>query len=202
MSVEFFVISLLLALVPGAGVVFALSCALSQGRRGAFWGAVAGAVGVIPHLLAAALGLSALLSAWPPLQETLRLAGGAYLLWLGLQAWLQRHLPVRTAQVREAGGQIVLRGALINLLNPKLTLFFLSFLPQFVPASDPQPVVTLGLMALVLVAQTFVVFLAYGLAAARAAGLVQRQPRLMTLCQSGLAALFAALGLRVLLASR
>lgn len=202
MSVEFFFVSLILAIVPGTGVVFTLACAMSQGMRGAVWGAVAGAVGVIPHLVAAGLGLSALLIAYPLMYDGLRVLGGAYLLWLAVQAWRQRHASLDVGTVTATGAQIVTQGALINLLNPKLTLFFVSFLPQFVPASAPAPMLTMGLMGLVLVAQTFVVFLAYGAAAARAGDLLRRRPRIMTLFQTGIAALFAGLGLRVILGGR
>jgi threonine/homoserine/homoserine lactone efflux protein len=202
MSAEFFVVSLILAIVPGTGVVFTVACAMAQGMPGAVWGAVAGAVGVIPHLAAAALGLSALLVAWPVMYDGLRLLGGAYLIWLAVQAWRQRHAPVETGSVSVSGARIVAQGALINLLNPKLTLFFVSFLPQFVPASDPAPMRTMGLMGLVLVVQTFVVFLAYGAAAARAGGLLRARPRIMAALRTGIAALFAGLGLRVILGGR
>jgi threonine/homoserine/homoserine lactone efflux protein len=202
MSTEFFFVSLLLAIVPGTGVIFTLSCSMSQGMRGAVWGAVAGAVGVIPHLLAAVLGVSALLIAYPVLYDGLRLLGGAYLLWLALQAWRQRHAAIEIGRVKATGGRIVAQGALINLLNPKLTLFFVSFLPQFVPATDPEPMLTMSLMGLVLVAQTFVVFLAYGAVAARAGDLLRRRPGIMTLFQTGIAVLFAGLGLRVILGGR
>lgn len=202
MSVEFFLLSLILAIVPGTGVVFTLACAMSQGMRGAFWGAVAGAVGVVPHLIAAGLGLSALLIAYPIMYDGLRILGGAYLIWLAIQAWRHRHDALEVGTVTATGTQIVMQGALINLLNPKLTLFFVSFLPQFVPPTDPTPILTMGLMGLVLVVQTFVVFLAYGAVAARARDLLRRRPRIMTVLQSGIAALFAVLGLRVLLGGR
>jgi threonine/homoserine/homoserine lactone efflux protein len=202
MSLEFFFVSLILAAVPGTGVVFTLACAMSQGMRGAVWGAVAGAVGVIPHLVAAGLGLSALLIAYPMMFEGLRLLGGAYLLWLAMQAWRQRHAALEVGGVSATGARIVTQGALINLLNPKLTLFFVSFLPQFVPAADPTPMLTIGLMGLVLVAQTFVVFLAYGAAAVRARDLLSRRPPIMALLQTGVATLFAGLGLRVILGGR
>jgi threonine/homoserine/homoserine lactone efflux protein len=202
MSPEFFLVSLILAIIPGTGVVFTLACAMSQGMRGAIWGAVAGAVGVVPHLVAAGIGLSALLVAHPLLYDGLRLVGGAYLLWLAVQAWVQRSAAIEVGSVSASGLRIVTQGALINLLNPKLTLFFVAFLPQFVPANDPAPALTLGLMGLVVVGQTFVVFLAYGAAAARAGNLLRRQPKIMTVFQTGLAALFAGLGLRVIVGGR
>lgn len=202
MSAEFLVISLLVAAVPGPGVVFAIACAMSQGLRGAIWGAVAGAVGVMPHLVAASVGLSVVLIAHPMLYDGLRILGGGYLIWLALQTWKNRHVAPQAGPVRETGAAIVLRGAMINLLNPKLTLFFVSFLPQFVPVSDPAPARTMALLGLVLVLQTFVVFLAYGAAACWARGAVRAQTRVTSLCQGGIAVLFAGLGFRVLFGPR
>lgn len=202
MSTEFLIVSLILAIVPGTGVVYTLAVAMSQGMRGAVWGAVAGAVGVIPHLLAATLGLSALLAANPALYEALRLAGGAYLLWLAWQAWRDRHVALAITPVRVTGWRIVAQGALINLLNPKLTLFFVSFLPQFLPPDAPDPGLTMAAMGLVLVAQTLIVFLAYGAAAACLGGQLRARPRLLTALQVSVAAIFAALGLRVILGAR
>lgn len=173
---------------------------MSQGMRGAVWGAVAGAVGVIPHLLAAGLGLSALLIANPLMYCRLSILGGAYLIWLAVQAWRHRHDTLEVGSVTAKGVQIVTQGALINLLNPKLTLFFVSFLPQFVSPTDPAPMLTM--VGLVLVAQTFVVFLAYCTLAARAGDLLRRRPRIMVLFQTGIAVLFAGRGLRVILGGR
>lgn len=189
-------------MVPGTGVVFTLACAMAQGMRGAVWGAVAGAVGVIPHLLAAGIGLSALLIAWPWLHDGLRLLGGAYLLWLAVQAWRRRCDMPAVAAAPQTGARIVVQGALINVLNPKLTLFFAAFLPQFLQPTDPAPVLTIGLLGLVLVAQTFVVFLAYGALAARAGDVLRQRPRFLILFQSGVAALFAGFGLRMILGGR
>ena len=202
MSLEFLAVSLLLAIIPGTGVLFAISCGLSQGRRGAFWGAVAGAAGVIPHLAAAGLGLSALLMANPMVYDALRVLGALYLIYLGVQAWRKRRAALGTAPVTVKGARIVLQGALINLLNPKLTLFFVAFLPQFVSpvAANPQGVIVA--MGLVLVAQTFLVFLVYGLLAARLNLRLQRNPRISQFCNGCVAILFAGLGIRVLVGAR
>ncbi len=202
MSMEFFVVSLILAIIPGTGVIFTLSCAMAQGMRGAIWGAVAGAVGVIPHLLAAGIGLSALLIAYPLVYDALRILGGGYLIWLAVQAWRHRNDSIDIGPMRASGAGMVVKGAMINLLNPKLTLFFVSFLPQFLATDDPTPAMTIGLMGLVLVAQTFVVFLAYGMVAARLAGTIRTRPRIMIAFQDSIAVIFAGLGLRVILGGR
>jgi threonine/homoserine/homoserine lactone efflux protein len=202
MSIEFLIVSLALAIVPGTGVVFAISCVLSQGREGAIWGAVAGAVGVVPHLIAAGLGLSALLTAHPKLYTALRVAGGLYLLYLAAQAWKARRTALDAKPVTARGARIVLLGALINLLNPKLTLFFVAFLPQFVPPTAANPQGLMMAMGLVLVAETFAVFLVYGMVAAQLNRQLQRHARISKFCNECVAVMFAGLGLRVLACSR
>lgn len=202
MSVEFLIVSMVLAIIPGTGVIFALSCGLTHGRMGAFWGAVAGAVGVVPHLAAAALGLSALLTANPGLYLGLRIAGALYLLYLAYHVWAGRHDALRAQDVSGSGPRIVMQGAMINLLNPKLTLFFVAFLPQFVSPDATRPGVELMAMGMVLVAQTFVVFLAYGFLAAQLNAQLRRRPRISRLCNEAVAVAFAGLGLRVLAGSR
>lgn len=91
---------------------------------------------------------------------------------------------------------------MINLLNPKLTLFFVAFLPRFVQPTDADPRLTLAMMGLVLVVQTFLVFLLYGAMVAQLAALLREQPRIVTAVNVGVAALFARLGLRVILGPR
>jgi threonine/homoserine/homoserine lactone efflux protein len=202
MSVEFLVVSLVLAIIPGTGVIFAISCGLTHGREGAIWGAVAGAVGVIPHLIAAGLGLSALLTANPAVYTALRIAGALYLLYLAYQVWRNRHAAFDAQRVTVAGPRIVLQGALINLLNPKLTLFFVAFLPQFVSPHSAHPQTEMAAMGLVLVAETLVVFLVYGLLAAQLSCLLRRRPRISQFCNECVAVLFAGLGVRVLVGAR
>ena len=202
MSPEFLFVSFALALIPGTGVLFAISCGLSQGRIGALWGAVAGAVGVIPHLTAAGVGLSALLVANPQVYNGLRIAGGLYLLYLALRAWQARRKLPEARPVTASGARIVMQGALINLLNPKLTLFFVAFLPQFIPAGTANPKGLVIAMGGVLVAQTFVVFLGYGLLAAGLQGQLRGKPLIVQFCNECVAVLFAGLGLRVLVGAR
>ncbi len=202
MSLEFLTVSLFLAILPGTGVLFAISCGLSQGLRGAVWGAVAGAVGVLPHLLAAGLGLSTLLVAYPGLYTGLRILGALYLLFLAVQAWRRRKMAFETKPLTVRGARIVLQGALVNLLNPKLTLFFVAFLPQFVSSNSRNPIAEIALMGTVLVFETFVVFLIYGAIAARLNARLRRRPRMVQRLNECIAITFAGLGLRVLTGAR
>ena len=202
MSAEFLVISLMLALIPGTGVLFVVSAALSFGLRGAVWGSVAGAVGVMPHLAAAVLGLSALLTTFPVLYETLRIMGGCYLIWLAVQTWRHQEGAPDAVPLDRGGPELVLKGAMINLLNPKLTLFFMAFLPQFLAAGDPAPATTTALLGSVLVVETLVVFFAYGVLTATLGQAIRRRPGVFAAMQNSMAVLFAGLGLRVLAGAR
>ncbi len=199
MSAEFFFISLLLAMTPGTGVLYAVSCGLVHGARGAFWSAVAGALGVFPHILVAGLGLSAFLQAGSLIFETVRIAGALYLIYLAYKTWASAAEAIPgadTASMTRLG--IVFRGVLINLLNPKLTLFFLAFLPQFLTPGEVAPVAEIATLGAVLVGQTFFVFLVYGITAYLLRARLQRSGTVLTRCNQGIACLFVALGARIL----
>lgn len=202
MSIEFILVSPAIAVIPGTGVIFAISCGLSHGRTGAIWGALAGVVGVMPHLIAAALGLSAILQANPAVYSTLRVAGALYLIYLAYVAWKNSDFNIDTQPVALSGPRIVLQGAMINILNPKLTIFFVAFLPQFLMPQATNPQAAMAAMGLVLVAETFVVFLIYGLLAAKLHDRLRRHPKIGQFCNASIAVLFAGLGLRVLIGSR
>ncbi|MCP5086763.1 MAG: LysE family translocator [Rhodobacteraceae bacterium] len=199
MSPEFFLIALVLAMIPGTGVLFAVSCGLSHGIRGAVWGAVAGALGVVPHIVAVGLGISAILHAGSTLFEIIRIAGAAYLVYLAFRTWQTARVSLpNTAKVPLGAGQVVIRGVLINLLNPKLTLFFLAFLPQFLTPDTPGFATEVAMMGGVLVAQTFCVFLVYGLGASWMRSRLLGNPGWLVRCNQGVAALFAGLGASIL----
>lgn len=200
MTLDFLLISLLMAIIPGTGVLFALSCGLRYGRSGAFWGAAAGALGVLPHISAAALGLSALMQAGSLIYEVLRLAGAAYLFYLAYLAWRDATpLQLENGPASLSAIAILRRGVVINLLNPKLTLFFLAFLPQFIAPDATNPGAEAAMMGMVLLGETFAVFLVYGLFAALFRDRLIGSPNLARRLNQGIALLFAAVATRVLL---
>ncbi|MCP5076388.1 MAG: LysE family translocator [Rhodobacteraceae bacterium] len=202
MSPEFFLVALVLAMIPGTGVLFAVSCGLSHGIRGAVWGAVAGALGVVPHIVAVGLGISAILHAGSTVFEIIRIAGAVYLVYLAIKTWQSARVSLPEADKTPVGaGQIITRGVLINLLNPKLTLFFLAFLPQFLTPDTPGFATDVAMMGGVLVAQTFCVFLAYGLGASWMRRRLLGNPGWLVRCNQGVAALFAGLGASILASS-
>ncbi len=179
MTLDFLLTTLVIVATPGTGALYTLAAALGGGRRSAIIAAFGCTLGIIPHMLAAALGLAALVAAEPRLFEAIRYAGIAYLVWMAIGLWRSGLAADPAAEPRQEAWRIIRKAVLINLLNPKLSLFFLAFLPQFVTPAEPAPLVTMALLSLVFMAVTFVVFALYGVAAsAMRQGLVTRPRRM------------------------
>lgn len=166
MTLDFFLTTLIIVATPGTGALYTLAAALGGGRRDAIIAAFGCTLGIIPHMLAAAFGLAALVAAEPRLFELIRYAGIAYLIWMAIGLWRSGLVQEQAAEPRQQAWRIIRKAVLINLLNPKLSLFFLAFLPQFVAPTDTAPLATMAGLSLVFMAVTFVVFAVYGLAAA------------------------------------
>ncbi len=204
MGPEFLLTSLVLAATPGTGVLHTVAAALARGGRAGAVAALACTLGIVPHVLAALTGVAALLHTSAVAFEVLRYAGVAYLLYLAWSALRDtgalRVEPADTA-LRPAR-RVLLDGVLVNLLNPKLTIFFVAFLPQFVdPAAGPVVPAMLGLSG-AFMAVTLVVFLGYGALAASVRDRVLTRPRVLTWMRRTFAASFVALGARPALADR
>ena len=198
-SFQFLLTALVVVVVPGTGVVFTMAVGLGQGRRAAIWAALGCTVGILPHLAAAVLGLATVLHTSALLFQMVKVAGVAYLLWLAWQALRSGGaLAVSSGRPCSSGAQIARRAALINLLNPKLSLFFLALLPPFL-SGDPGAA-TMEMLALgaVFMTMTLGVFVLYGTFAAARDTLVLNQ-RTMQWINRSFAAIFAALGARLAL---
>lgn len=195
-SREFVLTALIVALVPGTGVLYTVSAGLFLGRRTSVFAAVGGTVGIVPHIAAAVLGLSALVHTSAQVFQVLKLAGVAYLLYLAWGMWRSTGALSLQSPTARTGRAIVLRGALINLLNPKLTIFFFAFLPQFLEpgTSGTAQMVLLGV---VFMAVTLAVFVLYGAVAARLRDRVLGSPKVVQRLQRSFAAAFAALGVQL-----
>lgn len=200
LSFQFLLTAFVVVVAPGTGVLYTLAIGLGQGRRPAMAAAVGCTIGIVPHLLAATLGLAALLHTSALLFTVVKFAGVAYLLWLAWQSLSSGGaLSVDAERAAEPFFRIARRGALINILNPKLSLFFLALLPPFLsgnPATATLEMVTLGA---VFMAMTFGVFCLYGLFAAQARARILGSARLMRWLNRSFAALFAALAGRLAL---
>jgi threonine/homoserine/homoserine lactone efflux protein len=163
MTVQFLVTSFLVALIPGTGVVYTVSSAVGGGGRRGLYAAVGCTLGILPHMAAAMLGLSGIMQTGATVFEAVRWAGVVYLLFIGLSMLREGGaLRMDSDAARSVSmAAVVRRGILLNLLNPKLTLFFFAFLPQFLDADtgllDARLIGLGGLFMLV----TLVVFAGY-----------------------------------------
>lgn len=194
-SLEFLLTSLVVVLVPGTGVIYTVSTGLAQGRKAAVFAALGCTAGIVPHLLATVLGLAALMHTSAMAFQTLRYAGVAYLFYIAYATWRDHSAFSLDAQLSRSGAtELVTKAFLLNILNPKLTIFFLAFLPQFVPSHAAEPMRQLLLLSGIFMAMTFVVFVAYGFLAHLFRRTVIESPRVQSWLRRGFAASFAALG--------
>ncbi|SPJ25202.1 LysE family translocator [Palleronia abyssalis] len=194
----FLLTAFVVVIAPGAGVLYTVAIGLGRGRVASIWAAAGCTLGILPHLLAATLGLAAILHTSALAFHAMKLVGVLYLLYLAWGA-LQAGgaLDVAPDRATEPGPRTALRGMLLNALNPKLSLFFLALLPPFLsgtPGTATAEMLSLGAMFM---AMTFAVFCLYGSLAASARERVLQSPRLLTWLGRGIAALFAALAARL-----
>ena len=203
MDPAFLLTALIVVLIPGTGVIYTLAIALGRGGPASVSAAFGCTIGIVPHISAAILGLAALLHASALLFQTVKFAGVLYLLWMAWSALREKGMldaqPERSAMSHAA---IIRRGFLINILNPKLSVFFLAFLPQFVPPDTANPAMTMAFLGAVFMAMTFVVFVIYGQVASLVRERVLASRSLMVWMRRSFAAAFALLGLRLALSSR
>src|SRR5712691_7802822 len=202
-SIDFLVTSLIVIISPGTGVLFTLAAGLSRGSRASVVAAFGCTLGIVPHMAAAIMGLAALLRASALAFQTLKYLGVAYLLYMAWQALRERGtLRVEKEVGARSAVQVTVTAILINILNPKLSIFFLAFLPQFVRTDDPHPLSHMLMLSGVFMLLTFVVFVGYGLFAASIRDHVISRPRVLTWMRRTFAAAFVALGAKLALAER
>jgi threonine/homoserine/homoserine lactone efflux protein len=203
MSVDFLVTAMIVVISPGTGVLYTLATGLARGRRASIVAAFGCTLGIVPHMAAAIMGLAALLHTSALAFQTLKYLGVAYLLYM---AWvtLKEHgaLKVETQMGTRSSLQVIVQAILINILNPKLTIFFFAFLPQFVAADEAAPLARMLALSATFMALTFVVFVGYGLFAAAIRAHVISKPRILTWLRRSFATAFVALGAKLALADR
>lgn len=203
MSIEFLVTSLILVATPGTGVLYTLAAGLTRGARAGIVAAVGCTLGIIPHLAAAILGLAAVLHASAVAFQVLKYLGVAYLLYMAWSTLREEGaLTVETGAGPRSSRQVIISAILINILNPKLSIFFLAFLPQFVSANQPDAVSRMLGLSAVFMLLTLIVFAGYGVAAAAVRTHVISRPRVLTWLRRTFAAAFVALGAKLALTER
>ena len=203
MSVEFLITSFVVIISPGTGVLYTLAAGLSRGFRASVVAAFGCTIGIVPHMAAAILGLAALLHTSGLAFQTFKYLGVAYLLYMAWSAVRERGaLQVEKEVGVRSAAQVTVTAILINILNPKLSIFFLAFLPQFVRADEASPLSRMLVLSTVFMLMTFVVFVGYGLFAASIRDHVISRPRVLTWMRRTFAGAFVALGAKLALAER
>jgi threonine/homoserine/homoserine lactone efflux protein len=208
MSMEFLLTSLIVVASPGTGVLYTLATGLSRGARASIVAAFGCTLGIVPHMAAAITGLAALLHTSALAFQTLKYLGVVYLLYM---AWntLKEHGALKIE--KEVGPksvqqvsvrQVIVTAVLINILNPKLSIFFFAFLPQFVNADEPNALPRMLELSLVFMLLTFVVFVGYGVFAASVRDHVTSRPKVLMWMRRTFAGAFAALGVKLALSER
>jgi threonine/homoserine/homoserine lactone efflux protein len=203
MSWEFLITSLIVVASPGTGVLYTLAAGLSRGSRASIVAAFGCTLGIVPHMAAAIMGLAALLHTSAVAFQIFKYLGVAYLLYMAWATLRERGaLSIQKQTGARTTLHVTVEAILLNILNPKLSIFFLAFLPQFVRVDEAHPLsVMLGLSA-VFMLMTFVVFVGYGLFAASVRDHVISRPRVLTWMRRTFAAAFVGLGAKLALSER
>lgn len=203
MSVEFFLTSIVVILLPGTGVLYTLAIGLGRGMRASVVAAFGCTLGIVPHMVASIVGLAAVLHASALAFQIVKYLGVLYLLYM---AWSMLReggaLEISEDRAETNLWRIVVNAILLNILNPKLSLFFLAFLPQFVPADAVSPTPVLLGLALLFMLMTFIVFVGYGACASLARDYVVSRPSVMKWLRRSFAGTFGLLGLKLALSER
>jgi threonine/homoserine/homoserine lactone efflux protein len=202
-SIGFLLTTIIVVASPGTGVLYTLAAGLSRGPRASVVAAFGCTLGIIPHMAAAIMGLAALLYTSSLAFQTLKYLGVAYLLFMAVNT-LREHgaLKLEEQVDTRTPAQVIISAILVNVLNPKLSIFFFAFLPQFVTAGDPHRLAHMLELSTVFMLMTFVVFVGYGLFAAWVRGHVISRPRVMTWMRRTFAGAFVALGAKLAFAER
>ncbi|MDQ3766454.1 MAG: LysE family translocator [Actinomycetota bacterium] len=203
MSTEFLLTSFIVVATPGTGVLYTMAAGLSRGARASVIAAVGCTLGIIPHMVAAITGLAALLHTSALAFQTLKYLGVVYLIYMALSTLRDKGaLTVEKDTAPRSSTSVIVAGILVNILNPKLTIFFFAFLPQFVSANEPNAFLRMVGLSAVFMLLTFVVFVGYGKFAAAIRNHVISRPRVLTWMRRVFAGAFVALGARLAFTDR
>ncbi len=203
MTVAFLLTSLVIVATPGTGALFTVAAGISRGTRASLIAAFGCTLGAVPHLAAAITGAAALLHASGVAFETVKFLGVAYLLYMAGSTWRDKGvLTVNEQAAPRSARRVVSSAVLINLLNPKLTIFFFAFLPQFVPSDSRHPVATMLGLSAVFMLMTLLVFALYGVFAAAVRTHLIARPRIVNRVRRLFAASFLALGAKLATTAR
>lgn len=202
-SIEFLITSFIVVLVPGTGVIFTVSTGLAQGRKASVFAALGCTAGILPHLMATVLGLAAVMHTSALAFQTLKYAGVAYLFYIAYATWRDTSAFAIDGNPSESTATaLVVKAFLLNILNPKLTIFFLAFLPQFIQPGTVKPLSQLFLLSATFMLMTFMIFVVYGFLAHAFRRVVIESATVQSWLRRGFAAAFASLGAELALTEK
>ncbi|HMB23392.1 MAG TPA: LysE family translocator [Anaerolineales bacterium] len=200
---EFLLTSLVVILIPGTGAVYTINTGLTLKWRASIAAAIGCTLGIVPHILASILGLSALLNMSAQVFSMLKIAGSAYLLYLAWNMWREAGTLIVHDNSRETNAmQIAVKAIALNLLNPKLTLFFFAFLPLFVSRNVASPTLEMISLSIVFMIMTFIVFALYGILASSVSVYLMNSSKLMKRFQQAFAVILAAFAVKLVLSEK
>jgi threonine/homoserine/homoserine lactone efflux protein len=200
---EFLLASLIVVLIPGTGVVYTITTGLTLKWRASLAAAIGCTLGIVPHILASILGLSALLNMSAHVFSILKLTGALYLLYLAWNMWREAGtLEIHQKSVETSLTKIILKAIAINLLNPKLTIFFFAFLPLFISSGSASPTWEMIGLSSVFMAITFVVFALYGILASAISTYLMNSAKAVKRIQQVFAAVLAGFAVQLGLSER
>ena len=195
--------AILLILAPGQDTLYIVTRSIGEGRRIGVASALGVSAGTVVQSLAAALGLSAIIATSATAFLVIKWVGAAYLVYLGIRAIARPTvLTAGTLAHAASSGKAFRQGLLTNVLNPKVALFFLAFLPQFVDADAPQKTAALLVLGITFVAMGTVWVLVLAVAAAQVRGFFERSPRAQAWISRAMGGVFVFLGVRLAASER
>jgi len=199
-NAEFLLTSLAVILIPGTGAIYTITTGITHKGRASLAAAFGCTLGILPHILASVLGLSAILNMSAHIFSAIKMVGAAYLLYLAWNMWREAGKLEFKQEGQEANaGQIILKAITINLLNPKLTLFFFSFLPLFITENSSAPTMEMLLLSAVFMGLTLLVFALYGLLASSVRTYLLNSSRAVKRMQQAFAVVIAAFAVKLAL---
>ncbi|HSK87129.1 MAG TPA: LysE family translocator [Anaerolineales bacterium] len=200
---EFLLASLVVVLIPGTGVVYTITTGLTLKWRASLAAALGCTLGIVPHILASILGLSALLNMSAQVFSLIKLAGAAYLLYLAWNMWREAGtLEIRKKSAETSVTKIIMKAIAINLLNPKLTIFFFAFLPLFISNNSASPTLEMILLSTVFMGITFIVFALYGILASGVSAYLMNSSKAVKRIQQAFAVILAGFAVNLALSEK
>lgn len=163
-SIDFLIASLIVVLIPGTGVIYTINVGLYQGRKNMFFASFGCTLGIIPHMLVSILTIGLVFELNNNIYEILKILGISYLIYMSWQLWNNKS-SISFNRKKNKKVKILINGFLLNILNPKLSIFLIAFIPQFVQKNSTTIILDVSILSFIFMLMTLLVFILYGMMA-------------------------------------